>query len=282
MSCKRNDIMDVLAIIAGLVSIIVNFTISDNSDYALISKMFICVATLFWLGYTIYVIKLWCRRADFDWHLINGHFLRKVCCYVILTPSFLATVGYLGVVSSTKELAFQEELYECADSSLPCYIKHKQESPNIFWSTYFHFIDPGNQHMTTTKVGRIWAAIIAIFGVFLLNGLLVSSIIGWIDQRKGKWQTGAIRYKVRHLGKYQYAVVIGANEIASSVIRNLFMPKTEGDINYKCEGNNQYVILHTSRNPSEVRSELSSHLDSHDMSRLIIYKGLRDSATEIR
>lgn len=52
-----------------------------------------------------------------------------------------------------------------------------QTSPSIFWAVYYHFIDPGNQHMTTSQSGRGLSALIAILGVFLLNGLLVSSII---------------------------------------------------------------------------------------------------------
>lgn len=267
---------DWTAIILGIGSIISNF-VANCSFSAYICYISACSC----LAYILYAITLYCKKATFDWHLINGHFLRKVCCLVILMPSFLSAVGDLWVVDSSKELVFANELFECSDNHLPCSIRQRQENPNIFWGTYYHFIDPGNQHMTTTKMGRIWAAIIAMLGVFLLNGLLVSSIIGWLDKRKEDWQTGTIRYKVRQLGKYQYAVVIGANEIASAVIKNVFTPKKDGEINYKCEGNNKYVILHTSRNPVEVRAELSSHISPDWMRRVIIYSGLRDSANEI-
>jgi len=185
-------------------------------------------------------------------------------------------------IDSSKELMFESELYQCGDKEITSDIKTKQKSPNIYWGTYYHFIDPGNQHMTTTKNGRIWSGIIAIFGVLLLNGLLVSSIIGWIDRRKEKWQNGDIRYnRLRYLGRYRFAVVIGANEIAASVIKSLFTIKSEKDINAKCEGKNRYVILQTSRDVQTVRAELSSHLSKAELKKVIIYKALRDSIPEI-
>ena len=267
---------DWLAIAIGILAIVVNFISSTCAGIILCY-----IAAALCLSYIVYAFILWCKRALFDWHLIYGHFLLKVCCLVVLVPSLLSSIGYLGIVDSSKELVYSKELYECSDDQLPCAVRQKQVNPNIFWGTYYHFIDPGNQHMTTSEGGRIWAAVIAMFGVFLLNGLLVSSIVGWLDKRKERWQTGTIRYKVRHLGKYQYAVVIGANEIASAVIKNLFTPKKEGEINYKSEGENKYVLLHTSRNPIDVRAELSSHISPEQMKRVIIYNGLRDSANEI-
>ena len=170
-------------------------------------------------------------------------------------------------------------------NKLPQTIISKQKDPSIFWTVYYHFIDPGNQHMTTSQSGRGWAALIGILGVFLLNGLLVSSIIGWIDRRKEKWQNGSIRYPFRCLGKNKYAVVIGANEIAASVIQNLLTPKKEeekGKLNFYSEGVNRYVVLQTSRDVQEVRDELGSRLNEEDLKKVIIYKALRDSKEELK
>ncbi len=276
--------------------------------------------------YVVYGLYLFFfRRVKFDWHLLRGHFLRKVIVLVLLVP-FIITFGFLiyDCASepkqdySAKNLVYDENLYTYNDNDidtlgevknellvdsvflkahsleiindsiviqknkLPEVIISKQEDPSIFWSVYYHFIDPGNQHMTTSKSGRGMSALIAILGVFLLNGLLVSSIIGWIDRRKEKCQNGEIRYRLKYLGRYKFAVVIGANEVASSVIKNLFTPKKNGEINYKCEGENDYVILQTSRNPEDVRTELASHLGESDLKRVIVYKALRDSVTELK
>ncbi len=246
-----------------------------------ISNILLFVTGIAGFCYLSYAAYLWLiKRVDFDWHLINGHFLRKVCCSILLMP-FIFTGISMIFIDSPKEMAYEEQLYECSDNGLPCEIKHKQKSPNLFWSTYYHFIDPGNQHMTTTQSGRIWSALIAILGVFLLNGLLVSSIVGWVDRRKEKWLNGEIRYKVAHLGKNKYAIVIGANEIAASAIRNLLSPKKKGELNFLSEGENEYIILQTSRDPQIVRDELSSKLTDEELEKIIIYKALRDSKKEL-
>jgi hypothetical protein len=69
--------------------------------------------------------------------------------------------------------------------------------------------------------------------------------------------------------------VIGANEIASSVVRNLL----RGDGQKK---NNDYVILHTSTPVKNAKTVLSSHLTKSELQRVIFYHGLRDSLEEIR
>ena len=197
------------------------------------------LASVLFIVYFSYAIYLWKQRPKFDWHLINGHFLKKVVAFVLLVPSFI-TFGFLiynsvfrgEIAYSPKNLIYDENLYTINDTIrltkdrlkdttyLRAYNLTKlsdstavqkckmpdpgisgQTSPSIFWTVYYHFIDPGNQHMTTSQTGRGWSALIAILGVLLLNGLLVSSIIGWIDSRKEKWQSGSLRYKLKHLGK---------------------------------------------------------------------------------
>lgn len=304
-------IMDWIAIPIGGLALVLSLFGYDCDCFTMIAGG-LCLLYLAYAGYLRYY------RPKFDWHLIHGHFLRKVIAFVLLTPSFAASLYLLFSPNySPKNLVYDENLYTYENSDttnlgcisseiftdsvfikahnlyvsrdsvvmqtnkLPENIISKQEDPSIFWTVYYHFIDPGNQHMTTSPSGRGCSALIAILGVFLLNGLLVSSIIGWIDRRKEKWLNGDIRYKVRHLGKYKYAVVIGANEIAASVIKNLFTPKKEGEINFKCEGDNRYVILQTSRNTEDVRIELASHLSEDLLRKVIIYKASRDSINEI-
>lgn len=235
---------------------------------------FLCVL------YIVYAIRLFfLKKVNFDWHLINGHFLLKVCCLAILTPSFLTlTINCSHSISTPTELVdTKTNKHLTADST------QIKENPNLYWTIYYHFIAPGNQHMTTSKNGRVWADIIETLGIFLLGGLLVTSMVSWVDRRKEKWMKGEIRYsKVRYLGKNKFAVVIGANEIVSSVIKNLLKDKDANTINHKCKETNNYVILQTSRNVQDVRTELASHLSEEMLKKVIIYKALRDSKEEIK
>jgi len=262
MKAILNKYLDSLVIIIGCLTLLLSFIGVNDDCLILLIVISSCIVLYYFVRAVAYLFK----RPLFDWHLIYGNFLRKICCLILLMPIVLTGIS-MCLIESPKDL--------CQDST-SCI-----ESPNFFWTTYFHFIDPGNQHMTTTPEGRRWSAIIAILGVFLLNGLLVSSLVGWIDSRKEKWLKGEVRYKRSHLGKYRYAVVIGANEIAASVITNLLTPPKVGEISYKCEGNNKYVVLQTSRDVELVRSELASHLSEKDLKKVIIYKALRDSEKEL-
>lgn len=154
-------------------------------------------------------------------------------------------------------------------------------SESVLWSVFFHYIDPGNTHMTAGG-GKIVASIIALLGIVLFNGLLVSTILNWSARRKEQWDNGEIRYPLSSLPKYRYAIVIGANEMAASVIKELLQPTSQDKL---CDGfgmqSNEYVILHTSSDVAEVREQLSAQLTDDELNRVICYRGLRNAKKEI-
>lgn len=283
---KLKKYFDGSAITIGLLTMGLFFCAPQDKFHTLSSGLcFLCgLLGAIYIGYALY---LWCwRRIDFDWHLINGHFLRKVVCLVLLMP-FTLTIFMMGinriclVSESPKELVFDDKIYAPGDNHMNEIVGSQKESPTLFWGVYYHFIDAGNQHMTSTKIGRAYAALFAVLGVVLLNGLLVSSIIGWVDRRKERWLNGEIRYSLNHLRKNCFAVVIGSNEVAFSVLKNLLKGKGKDVINFKSEGYNRYVILQTSRDVQKVRAELSSHLTEDELRRVIVYQASRDSKAEI-
>ena len=280
MNPKVKNLIDKLSITIGVVTILSNLIVPGSCRLGSFNKVLLIVSSVLALMYLLYAGWLYCfKKADFDWHLINGHFLSKVCAVVVLIPSLLSFAGS-AFLESPDDLYYNALPFEVSDSAKVVSVP-EQLSPNMFWNTYLHFINPGNPHMSSTAPGRIWAVLIGMFGIFLMGGLLVSSIVGWFENRKKSWADGSIRYKLRFLGKNKFAVVIGANEIAASVIRNLFSVKQTDEVNYKSEGSNDYVILQTSRNVKEVRTELLSHLTVDELKKVIIYNALRDSDDEI-
>ncbi len=161
-------------------------------------------------------------------------------------------------------------------TKLPKTIISKQEDPSIFWTVYYHFIDPGNQHMTTSQSGRGWSALIAILGVFLLNGLLVSSIIGWIDSRKEKWLKGEVRYKWFLKFKKHY-VILGGNDVTVGIVSQI--------LDEILKANNilrPYVLIQTSRDVESFRRELFSNLTEDEQKLIVIYYGNRTSKEDIK
>lgn len=296
-------VIDFIAIPIGILTLTLSLFGYD-------SPLLISVAGIIWIFYLCYAIVLWIVRPKFDWHLIRGHFLLKVISFVLLTPSFITFLClHLAPDYSPKNLAFDDGLYTNHNTRIdtlrslnPVFLSdsayaeiHKfdvikdsiilkqnkssecdipsQTEPSLFWIVYYHFIDPGNQHMAKSQSGRGFSAIIAILGIFLLNGLLVSSIIGWIDSRKEKWIKGEIRYGwLSFIGK-KIAVVIGANDYAPTIIKNLLAGYGEKRIHY--------VVLLTNEDVEKVRDHISSYLSKDEGKRLIIYSGQLDSIEEI-
>ena len=257
--------LDWLTLPVGVAAIVVNLILPDSNPFRYISVGVTVLAAILGLMYIVYAAYLWHRRPVFDSHMIKGSFLRRVCCLVVLMPSILAVMGWM-VIRSPKELVYDGNLYEQTDS-LTTDIYSRQTSPNLYWTTYYHFIDPGNEHMTTTKAGRVWAALIGILGVFLLNGLLVSSMMGWIDSRKEKWLKGEVKYK-KFLDRNCHYVIIGGNDMVEGIVRQI-LP----------DGN--YILILTSRDVESFRRELFSNLTEHEQNRIIIYYGNRTSKEDI-
>lgn len=275
---KLKAVIDFIALAAGIAALTCILFFPSGRVW---SENLCIAAGITGAGYLAYAVFLFFfRKIEFDRKLICGNFLRKVICIVLLLPFTLTLV--IGIfVSDPKEIAYEESLYGLDDDGVET-LRERQTSPGLFWSVYFHFVDPGNQHMSSTRTGRGIAGLAAILGIFLLNGLLVSSIIGFTDRRKSWRENGQTRYRVGDLGKNRFAVIIGANEIAASVIKNLLTPRSgHSDINFKCEGDNRYIILMTSTDAGQARNELEAHLTDEELDKVIIYNASRESKAEI-
>ena len=115
------DILDIIALAIGIAAIAWGIIKSggDGQDcmYITLNK----AACIIGWGYFVYAFMLWfLKRPKFDWHLTNGHFLRKVCCLVLLAPSMLTSI-VVHYIDSPKQLVFEENLYhtkECKRDSI--------------------------------------------------------------------------------------------------------------------------------------------------------------------
>lgn len=238
-----------------------------------------CLATLFFL-YVAYVVLF--KRIMFDRMLINGgSFMLRIALMVILTPfllTFLIKVHNIFVSDGYVVRPADDFMYatntQCDEDSEPAQdVVENEETPNLFWTVYFNFIDPGSEYIITNNGGKVWAIVVAMFGTFLLNGLLVSMMVGYIDSRKDSWLNGKMRYPVSQFLFKKFAVVIGANEMAPAIIRNLLCGKGVGNV--------YYVVLLTNEDVEKVRSVIESYLTKEEEARLIIYNGQLDSKEEI-
>ena len=270
---------DIIAIAIGVVAFWVLFVTPDQSEYLdILTKSAAAICLICYLAPAL-ILYIFCR-PQFDWHLLHGRLLLKILCFVLLMPFLLTEIVECKrnssiAVESPQELTCDDALYRNVDAAA---LKAKQVDPPLLWTVYYQFIDPGNQHMTSTKNGRAWAALIAILGVFLLNGLLVSTIIGYVDSRKEKWLRGEIEYKgLLRFTFISHYIIIGGNDMVASIVGQ------------KLKGTDQlfpffrpYVLILTSRDVESFRRELFSTLPEKQQRRVIIFYGNRNSEEDIK
>lgn len=230
--------------------------------------------------YCTYYIILCFQPIKRDYILSNGNFLLKTINFVLFIPFLitfvLITYNILKDINLPQSLLYEENLYPnlYPKGELPDTITKKQEAPSTFWSVYYHFIDPGNQHMTTTTNGRQLAALIAILGTILLNGLLISTLISWFDRRKEQWLKGEVKYPYFFRRKKHY-VIIGGNDMAFGIVRQILAKEEE-------YSNMPYILIQTTRDVEEFRRELFSTLSEQQQQHMIIFYGSRTSEKELK
>ena len=220
--------------------------------------------------YCAHYIIIFLTPIKRDWILAKGRFLLKVVTFVLLVPFVLMLcIRICKGDYSPKNMVYEDKLYQEQQNE-----KNNvdpQESPTLFWAIYYNFIDPGNQHMTTSGSGRRAAAAVAIIGYFLLNGLLMSMVINWFDRRRELWLKGEIRYNrfFKRKNRKHY-VIIGGNDIVQGIVKQLFQ-----------NNGTPYIAILTSSKTEDFRRELFSSLNEIQQQHVIIYHGNRVSQKEI-
>ncbi|MEE0882062.1 MAG: hypothetical protein U0L65_01395 [Bacteroidales bacterium] len=248
----KSEWLDYYVVGFGILSIILLLAF----DCCWLNWALIGLNALMGIGYYLYALYLWlCNKPKFDWHLINGAFMRKVLVLVLLTPFIFAFIslccGQIGKGLVTGETA---------------------ELTNPLWGAYYHFIDPGNQHIAEGNTTWL-ATIIAICGVFLLNGVLISSIVGWIDKRKERYIQGLEPYQ-RFLKRKEHYVIIGGSDIVEGIVEQIFeTPQKNGEM--------PYILIQTSNNVEDFRHKLFSGLDVEQQKHIIIRYGNRNVKEDI-
>ncbi len=266
---------DIIFAIILLISIFTAF-LPDNLVCKFLKIVSVLIGFLIGICYYGYAIYLWFgNKVHFDWHLINGKFLRKVVCVVLATPFvFTFILGLCDYDTNKRFLLYQDGVFKENSEKPENGINEAQKDPTLFWIVYYHFIDPGNQHISTSSQGRSWVALIAVAGVFLLNGLLVSSIISWLDKRKERWEKGMEPYK-SFLKRRKHYVIIGGSDMVGEIVEQIFEKEN------KKISRLPYVLIQTSSDVEQFRHKLFSMFDTEQQKNIIICYGNRNVKQDI-
>lgn len=199
-------------------------------------------------------------RPKFDWHMIYGNFLLNVITIVMLVPFIISAAAQMCNIENIKE--------------------GSAESPaSLVWSVFSHFVDPGNiGNAAADHIG--WATLIALLGVFLMNGLLIATLTGWIDSHKEKWLKGEVTYIRPSMQRYY--IIIGGNDMVAGIVEQIFRANKSTwwrrilSLLFK-----PTILIQTSRDVEKFRMELFSNLTEREQRHVIIYYGNRTSDRDI-
>ncbi|MDE6417873.1 MAG: hypothetical protein K2K49_01515, partial [Duncaniella sp.] len=108
-----------------------------------------------------------------------------------------------------------------------------------------------------------------LFGLFVLNGVILTILVNWVSNRKDRHINGEARYE--YIFGRPFVAIIGGHKMVASLVRDLMNGS-------KCE----YVLIQTQRPPEKVRREIASEVkDEKVLERVIIYAGDRTSWHEL-
>lgn len=207
------------------------------------------------IGYIIYACNISRNGIELDWHLIHGNFLNKTISLVLLIPFLLTTILMLLNIEST-------ESFSGTDGN----------SQSLFWIAFSYFTDPGNYEATSPEI-RLWTTLATSLGILLLNGLMITSILSWIDRRKDRWQNGEEPYS-SILDRTPHYVIIGGCDVALGIVRQILKPDENGRL--------PYIVIQTSGDVEKFRRVLFSVLDDNEVKKVVIRYGSRTSFDDIK
>ena len=113
---------------------------------------------------------------------------------------------------------------------------------------------------------NLLAAIITVFGAVFITGILITTLVNWVDSRKDRWGEGATRYNIRR----DFIVIIGGHPMTAKLCRRLLSDTSL-----------RYVIVMSSRDSEQLRNEINSALPADCRNRLLVYHGRRDSMADL-
>lgn len=116
-----------------------------------------------------------------------------------------------------------------------------------------------------------WVAIVVmnLFGLFVINGVVLTLWVNWVSNRKNRHKSGEARYN--SIFRKKFSVILGGHKIVADLARELIS-----------SGKNDYVLIQTQSDTERLRSKLRGKItDNKDFKRIIIYSGDRVSKHEV-
>lgn len=233
----------------------------------------------FWLSFLVSSVLLPKTIIDFA-NKINNYYRNpiKFDREILATNGFplfkqsakLAILLPIAVILICAPFGFIAQIHKGGGytSALGIYDIRTSNFTNILWATLSQYLDPGNIS-NSDGIGSFIAIFMATAGVVCLSGLMVSSIVNWISQRRERWQKGLISYERVEAFK-EYVVIIGVNDLTAHIIKTIL--KKDKD---------KYILIQTRQDVDKMRMRLDLSLDKKEEDKLVFYYGERTSYEDI-
>ncbi|MDE6333067.1 MAG: hypothetical protein K2L77_00320 [Muribaculaceae bacterium] len=111
--------------------------------------------------------------------------------------------------------------------------------------------------------------LINLFGMFVLNGVLLTVLVNWISNRRERFVMGEARYDVLKKSD-NFVVIIGGHPMTCRLVRQLY-DRSAYD----------YILIQSRRPVPQVRKELEALMSEKEMERVVLYAGERTSPLDL-
>lgn len=147
----------------------------------------------------------------------------------------------------------------------------------------YHFLDPGSlpNEMNSTPGVQIITALFSLLGMFLLGGLLITTMTNIVERRVSDIEEGKVTYK----SMSDHYVIIGYGDVTISIIRTIYNITGRRDTCPEEDAPTQKyhpTIILTKQNIKMVRSAIFSQLPKKFEKHIYFYSGDIESYEHIK
>lgn len=128
------------------------------------------------------------------------------------------------------------------------------------------FIDPGSVANVTPEL-RWFSLGVAVLGLLLFTGLLISVVSNMLERRVERYREGEIAYPLEN-----HVVVIGFDEMVPMLVRQICTDPRYG---------NCYVLIQSVQPAAKVRNRIHTVLDARQERRILVLHAQRNSTEEL-
>lgn len=187
-------------------------------------------------------------RIPIDRLLVSKHFTSFMLIYVALALIAIFIPAFIGAEPHASEVT-----KSCACGS----------AKNHAWN---HFFAPGTTINGNANV--LYYCLIDVLGVFVLNILIITTIINSLSRHRENWKSGKISYNRSLYGflcKKNVVVVLGNHESIFEVVRQCLVREGKRKPNY--------VLVLIDGDIDEYRSKMMSVIPKKDMKKVVFRRG---------